>query len=101
MKNLLFILLCLAVISCTKEDDIYSCIDRTAENNNCITQVYEYDYNGTKVHSFVAGNKICRDASSFLVDENCNSLCPSGDLSGQNGCPAYQNLTNQKLIWER
>ena len=76
------------------------------QKNNCLESVYKYDYKGETVYLFTTVDCGGADViSAALCDNECNSICFSGGISGGNmsvECPDFfQARTNEELIWEK
>ena len=73
------------------------------ENDNCLGEVFEYDYKGKTVYYFKSTS--CIDGLNYLYDDNCNLICsPDGGLDGRGdgGCDDFfVAATNQRLIWKK
>ena len=97
--------------SCEKyevpRNEIPKCIREKIKEieNNCLDNVYSYDYNGETVYLF---NSIyCGGAdmiSAILCDNECTEICFAGGISGSifKECSDFlQTRTNEKLIWQK
>ncbi|MBW8049156.1 MAG: hypothetical protein FVQ77_02220 [Cytophagales bacterium] len=107
---LLIIFFALTLAGCKKIDvpnDTPTCIKKKIrkllkEDCPSVKTVYQYSFQGQTVYSFSPQN--CgADLTGEVVDDNCNTICWLGGISGNilcNGDTFYKATTNEKLIWQ-